>query len=216
MKKIRVVLISLIFTIAAIGAVYGAAGDGYTEGDIGDNPWADLFTTASTETTPEVTTPELTTPEPTTPEVTTPEPTTPEPTTPEVTTPEPTTPEPTTPEVTTPEPTTPEPTTPEVTTPEPTTPVVELQIVEQPQSVTAKVGEMVRFSVKAAGKGLTYQWQMSNDGGKTWVNSTATGSAPDNIDVLVRDVMDGRQYRCVVTDESGNKVESEGATITLK
>ncbi|MBQ1555424.1 MAG: peptidoglycan-binding protein, partial [Clostridia bacterium] len=47
-----------------------------------------------------------------------------------------------------------------------------LKITRQPANVTVALGGKVSFTVKAEGTGLTYQWQLSDDNGKTWRNSS--------------------------------------------
>ena len=206
MKKVQAILLSLMLTMAAIGVVYGASGDGYTEGDIGDNPWADLFTTQAPEVTTSV--------EETTSVIETT--TEPETTVEEITTEEITTePETTTEEVTTPEPET---TTEEVTTPEPetTTESKELAILAQPQDETVSSGTRVTLSIEATGQGLTYSWEMSRDGGVTWTVSTVDGHNSPAIAFVPTESYHGRMYRCVVTDENGNSVTSDAATILIE
>ena len=37
------------------------------------------------------------------------------------------------------------------------------------------MGDEISFSVEASGEGLTYQWQVSENGGSTWGDSGAEG-----------------------------------------
>ena len=86
---------------------------------------------------------------------------------------------------------------------------VQLSIKSQPKDVTAKAGETVSYTVEAAGTGLTYQWQYSLDGGKTW--QTSTGWTRATCSFKGAENYSGRQFRCVVKDASGNSVTSEAA-----
>ena len=82
----------------------------------------------------------------------------------------------------------------------------ELVITAQPVDQIAP-GGYVYFTVSAKGDGLTYQWQWSADG-KTWGKTTLTGYSTNTLRVGVSTTTDGRQYRCVITDEYGNSVTS--------
>ena len=85
-------------------------------------------------------------------------------------------------------------------------------VTKQPVSVIVGSGEKAEFIVEARGEGLTYQWQLSDDMGETWRNSstkTATYSA------TVTEANNGRYVRCVVTDNKGNTDTSDEASMTL-
>ena len=98
-------------------------------------------------------------------------------------------------------------------TSEPATLTVEMiRIISQPQSVSAVEGTKVTFSVEAEGVGeLSYVWQYKNPGGD-WKNY---GSTQQSITVTASATRDGRQHRVIVTDEDGNTITSEPATLTL-
>ena len=81
-------------------------------------------------------------------------------------------------------------------------------IVENPSNCTAVPGHTGVLTVKAEGQGLTYQWMYSNNQGKTWSKSTLTGCNDAALYVLVKDYRVGQLYKCVITDASGNVVES--------
>ena len=88
-----------------------------------------------------------------------------------------------------------------------------LEITQQPQSVTANVGDTVKFAVKASGSGLSYQWFYRKSGASSWTkwpgHTTATTSATSN------ESWNGMQVRCTVTDSMGSKAQSNPATVTL-
>ena len=90
--------------------------------------------------------------------------------------------------------------------------VSSLKITTQPKDYTGAVNSTAKFTVAASGTGLTYQWQYSDDNGKTWLASsikTATYSAKFTAD------KNNRMVRCIVTDASGNTVTSNAAKMTL-
>ena len=75
------------------------------------------------------------------------------------------------------------------------------------------VGETLDLYCFAAGKGITYQWQYNSDGSENWHNSTMTGAKTTRMSVPVTAARDGYQYRCKVTDSSGNTVLSNVVTL---
>ena len=90
---------------------------------------------------------------------------------------------------------------------------ISLQITQQPQSVTAGVGETVEFAVKASGAGLSYQWYFRKAGASDWTkwightSASTTATANEN--------WNGMQVRCTVTDSKGGSVDSRIASVTL-
>ena len=87
-------------------------------------------------------------------------------------------------------------------------------ITAQPQNVTAVNGTKVSFKVTATGTGtLSYQWQYSTNG-TTWYNTSLTGYNTNTLTITASSTVNGRYYRCVVTDSKGS-VSSNGAKLTL-
>ena len=90
----------------------------------------------------------------------------------------------------------------------------ELKITSHPANVTAKVDDSVSFEVEAQGDGLTYQWYYKKTGQTAWnkwgARTTATTTATANA------TWNGMQVYCKVTDQYGNSVDSNPATITVK
>ena len=72
------------------------------------------------------------------------------------------------------------------------------------------MGERFTISVKADGNGLTYQWYYKDTSMEAFAissNATATYS------YTMESYRHGRQVYCVITDDHGNCVTSEIATI---
>lgn len=90
---------------------------------------------------------------------------------------------------------------------------IALSITQQPKSVKISCSDTAKFTVKAEGKGLKYQWYYKKSGSSKWVkwagHNTATTSAISNTS------WKGMQVRCVVTDANGSSVTSSAAGITL-
>ena len=89
-----------------------------------------------------------------------------------------------------------------------------LKITTQPSSQTGSNGNTVKFTVAASGTGLTYQWQYKTPSG-SWANSPATGNNTASLSVPATTDRNGYQYRCIVSDSSGNKLASNAATLTV-
>jgi|GEM_PF-3211428 len=75
----------------------------------------------------------------------------------------------------------------------------------------AQAGERVEFTVIASGEGLSYQWEYKDPGG-TWTNWADKTKSVLSFNAIAS--RNGRQVRCVVTNESGTAI-SEYATLTI-
>ncbi len=91
-----------------------------------------------------------------------------------------------------------------------------LKLLDQPESQTVIEGETVKFTVKATGEGLSYQWQYCNASGSKWYNSSMTDSKTANLTVAATMARNGQKYRCVITDADGNSLTSNAATLTVQ
>lgn len=80
---------------------------------------------------------------------------------------------------------------------------VKPNILTQPKSQTIAKGSKVTFHIFAAGTDLSYRWQYSKDGGKTWTNCSSTGSDTDTFCFTSSAALSGRKYRCVVKNNIG-------------
>ena len=88
---------------------------------------------------------------------------------------------------------------------------VSIEIISQPADVTVASGKEATFKVSAIGDGLTYKWQVSKNGTQ-WFN---LGSTSDTLKFTVTNTNNGSLYRCIITDENGNSVTSDAATLTV-
>ena len=92
----------------------------------------------------------------------------------------------------------------------------ELKITTQPVNKTVAAGTDAKFTVKASGTGLKYQWQYRASSGANWANTTATGATTATLTIPGTASRNGYQYRCVVTDQSGKTVNSSAVTLTVQ
>ena len=92
--------------------------------------------------------------------------------------------------------------------------VVKTVITAQPQVMLGPIGNNVKFTVKASGAGLAYQWQYYT--GSKWLNSGMTGNKTAKLEVPVTAARNGQLYRCVITDANGETVISNTGKLKVK
>ena len=85
----------------------------------------------------------------------------------------------------------------------------------QPKDAAASEGQVVNFEVSAIGRGVTYQWYYIRPNG-AWRKTTVSGSNTSILPITAGTKNDGTSYRCVITDEEGNKITSAAGTLTLE
>lgn len=90
-----------------------------------------------------------------------------------------------------------------------------LRITEQPEDYVGSEGDTVELHVAAEGQNLSYQWQWSTAGSSKWKNCSSAGFNTDTFRFSLRSTLDGRLYRCEISDDQGNKVTSEAAEIRI-
>ncbi len=91
--------------------------------------------------------------------------------------------------------------------------VSSLSITSQPADVTACEGATVSFTVAASGATITYQWQLSTDGGATFNNIGGAAAATFTITGVVA-AQNGNKFRCQVSSPCGNAT-SNIVTLTV-
>lgn len=75
-------------------------------------------------------------------------------------------------------------------------------IISEPGNTTVKAGKKATFSLEAGGTKLSYQWEFSTDGGKTWKNSGVNGNKTDTISFVTQAKYNGYFYRCKIINGS--------------
>ena len=86
-------------------------------------------------------------------------------------------------------------------------------ITSQPQPVVNDIYGTATYEVKAEGKRLRYQWLY--DDGEQW--NEIYGAGRNYLNLLIDgDYLAGYQFKCLITDEFGNQIESEPASLTIK
>ena len=89
-----------------------------------------------------------------------------------------------------------------------------ITITTQPVSFAGTAGSTARFSVVAAGNGLSYQWQLKK--GSKWANLTSGGATTSTMSVKVDDSKNGKIYRCLITDANGEDLATNEVSITVR
>jgi hypothetical protein len=90
-------------------------------------------------------------------------------------------------------------------------------ITSQPSNVTLCTGNNATFSSTATGNGVTYQWQVSTDGGATWNNITGATNANYTINAVTI-ASNGNKYRVIATVTTGGcpgSLNSNTANLTV-
>ncbi len=82
----------------------------------------------------------------------------------------------------------------------------------QPKSVKVKSGAVAKFSVKATGSSLTYQWYSRAAGSNEW--TAISGATKVNYSFTTTKADNGRQLRCRVKNGDG-EVYSSAVTLTV-
>ena len=93
-----------------------------------------------------------------------------------------------------------------------------IKVTTQAENEYAAVGEIATLSVEAdstVDSKLSYQWMYTIDGGETWKTCTSSASKKATFKFKMYKNFAGRQYRCVVTDASGEELVSETAALTI-
>ena len=94
--------------------------------------------------------------------------------------------------------------------------VPEIEIVVQPSSATVRVGSNAIFTCIAIGDDLTYYWQYSSDGGRSWYRSSSNfpGYNTNQMTVAGTTGRNGFLYRCVISNSTGT-VYTAAASLTV-
>jgi len=87
-------------------------------------------------------------------------------------------------------------------------------ITTQPANTSVCNGSNATFTVTAAGTAVTYQWQISTDGGVNYTNVTGATNATLNI-TAVSLAMNNNRYRVIVTNTCPSSITSNGAVLTV-
>lgn len=88
------------------------------------------------------------------------------------------------------------------------------KITTPPKSQSAAAGTTVKFTVKATGEALSYQWYFRVRGSNNWAKCTGTGATAATMTVAAKAYRSGYQYRCKVSNAAG-EVCTDAVTLTV-
>ena len=90
-------------------------------------------------------------------------------------------------------------------------------ITTQPTDKAVVINSVAQFTVAAKGTGtLTYRWQSRKNESSSWSNTGQSGANTATLSVSATGALHGWQFRCVVSDSTGEKAYSNAATLTVK
>jgi len=95
------------------------------------------------------------------------------------------------------------------------TAVTEITNVVSPRDQTAVLGYKGQFTASAQGEGIKYQWQYKRPDGTQWIDTAMEGCQKPTVLIETTAARDGYQYRCEITDVTGNVVHTEPATMRV-
>lgn len=90
-----------------------------------------------------------------------------------------------------------------------------LGITRNPSNKTVRAGQSASFTVGATGSGLKYQWQVKPPG-RSWRNSTSSGSHGRTLRVSGKAAYNGYHFRCKIRDRKGHTIYSKAASLHVK
>ena len=88
-------------------------------------------------------------------------------------------------------------------------------ITTQPVSKSVAAGKTATFTVKAGGKGLSYQWYYRTSSSGAWTAVSADSGKTASYSLTTKARHNGYQYRCKITNPMGN-VYTKVVTLTVK
>ncbi len=91
---------------------------------------------------------------------------------------------------------------------------VNTTVTAQPKDTSAAINEAAKFTVKATGAGLKYQWQYNS--GEGWKNSGASGATTATLSINAKTTYNGWKYSCVITDANGATATSSVTTLKIR
>ena len=90
-------------------------------------------------------------------------------------------------------------------------------ITTQPSNKTAYLGSTVKFTVKAAGGGLSYQWYYRHGTSGEWKKCSSTGNKTATLTLTATEARNGFNFCCRVSNPAGHKyTRAVSLTVTTK
>jgi plastocyanin len=92
-----------------------------------------------------------------------------------------------------------------------------INITTQPQDIAVIEGATATFNIAATitSDSITYQWQISTNGGGAWSNINGANGASYTTPATTYPTTPSEQFRCVLTNPAATTVTSSAATLTV-
>jgi len=90
-----------------------------------------------------------------------------------------------------------------------------LVVVSSPNDQTVVLGYKGQFTAEASGEGVKYQWQYKRTGSEKWIDTAMEGATKATVLIETTTARNGYQYRCRITDVTGNEAYTEAATLRV-
>ena len=91
--------------------------------------------------------------------------------------------------------------------------LTEITDVVGPRDQIVTLGYKGQFTASAIGEGLSYQWQYKRPDVSRWFDTAMEGATKPTVLIETTTARNGYQYRCKITDVTGNVVYTEAATM---
>lgn len=88
-------------------------------------------------------------------------------------------------------------------------------ITNPPLMVTAEAGEIVTLDVVAEGYNLSYSWEYNDGSSGDYIKSDDPGYNTNSLTLQITEAMNGREYRCIITDGNGKWKNTTGCYINV-
>lgn len=89
------------------------------------------------------------------------------------------------------------------------------KITTQPKSTSVATGKVAKFTVKAKGSGLKYQWYSKKAGSSKWIKASGSTAKKATYKVKASTKNSGSQFRVIVSNKSG-KATSKSVKLTVQ
>lgn len=89
----------------------------------------------------------------------------------------------------------------------------DFKVVKQPAQPKGEIGSVQKIAAQVGGEGLTFQWQVSNNGTSGWKNVTGSSANKACLDQKVIPSECGKYFRCVVKDKNGKTITTKAVQL---
>ena len=88
------------------------------------------------------------------------------------------------------------------------------KITTQPKKQSVKKNKTAKFTIKASGINVRYQWYYKKSSASSWTKWA--GKTSSSVSLKATSTWNGAKFYCLVTDDSGSSIKSSSAKLTVK